>query len=127
MTFGSAPELLPPRIERIQAHREALGLPRDPAFPVCAYVDVNVDADETRALADAVATSRREGRRNVTEDALLRTAAIGTPERCAEFLGGLAAAGATHIAIRPLSRHPRAQLERIVETLLPLESAAAVQ
>jgi alkanesulfonate monooxygenase SsuD/methylene tetrahydromethanopterin reductase-like flavin-dependent oxidoreductase (luciferase family) len=124
MTFGSAPELLPPRIERIQAHREALGLARDPAFPVCAYVDVNVDDDEARALADSVTTSRQEGRRNVTEEALRHTAAIGAPERCLEYLAGLAAAGATHFAIRPLSQHPRRQLDRIAETLLPHLSAA---
>jgi alkanesulfonate monooxygenase SsuD/methylene tetrahydromethanopterin reductase-like flavin-dependent oxidoreductase (luciferase family) len=92
---------------------------------VCAYVDVNVDEDEARALADGVATSRREGRRAVTEDALRRTAAIGAPERCLELLGALAAAGVTHIAIRPLSQHPGAQLDRIAETLLPHLPAAA--
>ena len=119
MTFGSAPALLPPRIERIHAHRDALGLPRDPEFPVCVYIDVNVDDDEARALADAVVTSRREGRRNVTEEALRGTAAIGAPERCLEFLATLAAAGATHFAIRPLSQHPRVQLDRIAEQLLP--------
>lgn len=118
MTFGSAPELLPPRLERIHAQRAALGLPHDPDFPVCVYVDVNVDRDERRALADAVATSRREGRRNVTEEALGATAAIGSPERCLEFLAALVDAGATDIAIRPLSQRPREQFEQLAEHVL---------
>ena len=119
MTFGSAPELLVTRLERIHAQREALGREHDPEFPVCVYVDFNVDGDERRAVADAVATSRREGRRNVTEEALRAGAAIGSVERCLEYLGRLAAAGANCVALRPVSQRPQAQLEALGELLLP--------
>jgi alkanesulfonate monooxygenase SsuD/methylene tetrahydromethanopterin reductase-like flavin-dependent oxidoreductase (luciferase family) len=127
MTFGSAPELLPPRLELIHAQREALGRQHDPDFPVCVYVDVNIAPDPRRAFADAVATGRREGRRHVTEDALRGTAAIGSAEQCLEFLGKLVEAGANSFALRPLSQRPRAQLELLSEHLLPhLEARARV-
>src|SRR4051812_336140 len=94
MTFGSRPELLTARLERIHALREASGDAYDPDFPACVYVDANVGVDERRALADAAATSRREGRRNVTEEGLRAGAAIGSVERCLEYLGRLSEAGA---------------------------------
>jgi alkanesulfonate monooxygenase SsuD/methylene tetrahydromethanopterin reductase-like flavin-dependent oxidoreductase (luciferase family) len=119
MTFGSSAELLRTRLDRLNELRQAAGRDVGAPFPVCAYVDVNVDVDEQRALRDATLTARREGRRNATPEALRRTAAIGSPERCLEFLAPLIEAGATNLALRPIAADPRAQLDLIGEHLVP--------
>ena len=119
MTFGSAPELLRSRLALLGELRQSAGRGVTDGFPVCVYVDVNVDVDEARALDDAVRTARREGRRNATPEALRETAAIGSPERCLEFLGPLAEAGATHFALRPITERPRQQLDLLTEHLVP--------
>jgi alkanesulfonate monooxygenase SsuD/methylene tetrahydromethanopterin reductase-like flavin-dependent oxidoreductase (luciferase family) len=126
MTFGTQPGLIAERLERIREQRAALGRDEDPDFPVCAYVDVNVDHDERRALADAVETSVREGRRNVTPEALRTSAAIGSPERCLEFLGALAEAGTNCFALRPLSSRPLAQLDALGALAQRMEIAGPV-
>ena len=106
MTFGSSSELLRSRLDLLRELREAEGRDLAAHFPVCVYVDVNVDTDEERALDDAVIDGQREGRRNTTPDALRATAAIGSPERCLDYLA------AWHKPERPTSpcaRSPRAR------------------
>jgi alkanesulfonate monooxygenase SsuD/methylene tetrahydromethanopterin reductase-like flavin-dependent oxidoreductase (luciferase family) len=119
MTFGSSPELLRARLEQLTELRRAAGCDPAAEFPVCAYVDVNVDVDEDRALRDATRTAQREGRRNADPEALRRSAAIGSPERCLEFLAALLEAGATNLALRPITARPREQLDLIGEHLVP--------
>lgn len=119
MTFGTNSELIKPRLATILEHRAAAGRPPAPDFPVCVYVDVNIHPNEASAFEDALATSRREGRHAVTAESLRRGSAVGSVEHCVEFLLALVDAGATNLAIRPLSQDPRAQLELISEHLIP--------
>jgi alkanesulfonate monooxygenase SsuD/methylene tetrahydromethanopterin reductase-like flavin-dependent oxidoreductase (luciferase family) len=126
MTFGANSELIRPRLEMILAHREAAGLPEAPDFPVCVYVDVNVDAVEDAAVHDALATNRREGRHAITAESLRLGSAVGSKQRCLEFLEGLVEAGATNLAIRPLSRHPQRQIALITEHLVPALTAGMI-
>lgn len=118
MTFATAPEVLKERIADLLQMRRDQGLGSD-GFPVCAYVDVNVNADERAAMVDAVATCVAEGRKNTSEEALRATAAIGNPTRCLRFLRGLVVAGVTDLALRPVSLDPLGQLRQIAELLLP--------
>jgi len=119
MTFGSSAEVLRTRLDQLTTLRQAAGQDTSAGFPVCVYVDVNVDVDEQRALRDATQTAQREGRRNATAEALRETAAIGSPDRCLEFLAPLVEAGATNVALRPIAARPREQLDLLTEHLVP--------
>lgn len=127
MTFGLPPAMLASRISllhQLRAEQAELdgGAPASTAqerFPICVYVDVNIDRDADRAMNDAVLTCRTEGRRNATAEALAETAAIGSVDRCVEYIAPLIEAGVNHLAFRPVSQHPGRQIERLNESLLP--------
>lgn len=119
MTFGLAPELLRGRIELLHEFRAAEGHPSRDGYPICAYLDVNVNNNEQRAFDDAVVTCLQEGRKNVNAEQLRRTAAIGSVSHCTEFIASLVDAGVTNVALRPVSQQPREQVELITEHLLP--------
>jgi len=119
MTFGLPPTMVRERVDLLHRLRTEAGQMDDSAYPVCVYVDVNLADDPDTAMADAVDTCVKEGRKNATPDALARTAAIGTVEDCVRHIAPLLAAGVTHIAIRPVSQHPQQQVEAIGAALLP--------
>jgi len=116
MTFGSDPGLLRARVELLH---ELRGAGDGSGWQVCVYVDVNVNADERRGLEDATLTCRQEGRRNATPEQLRRTAAIGSIERCTDFVARLVEAGATHIALRPVTQRPLEQMHVLSEHVVP--------
>jgi alkanesulfonate monooxygenase SsuD/methylene tetrahydromethanopterin reductase-like flavin-dependent oxidoreductase (luciferase family) len=119
MTFGLPAPIIAERVRLLHRLRAEHSAPAGRDYPVCVYVDVNVDDDRQAAMADAVLTCRTEGRRNATPEALARTAAIGSVEACVEFIGPMIEAGVTHIAVRPVSQHPGQQVERLDAELIP--------
>jgi alkanesulfonate monooxygenase SsuD/methylene tetrahydromethanopterin reductase-like flavin-dependent oxidoreductase (luciferase family) len=120
LTFAVSPALLAARLGLLRELAAAAGRPLRPGFPVCVYLNVNLDDDAERALADAVATWRGETARAVTPDLVRAGAAVGPAGHCAQRIAALAAAGATDIVVGLLSSDPRRQLHRITEQLLPL-------
>jgi alkanesulfonate monooxygenase SsuD/methylene tetrahydromethanopterin reductase-like flavin-dependent oxidoreductase (luciferase family) len=119
LTFAVTPKTLSDRAAQLRELRAALGRVGD-NFPICVFLNVNVDLDAKKAHEDALATWQRQSTRNVSPDDLLAVAAIGSPEQAADFVGELTDAGATVVAIDLLSSNPRDQLEKISEHLLPL-------
>jgi alkanesulfonate monooxygenase SsuD/methylene tetrahydromethanopterin reductase-like flavin-dependent oxidoreductase (luciferase family) len=119
MTFAVPPAVLSERVQLLSLMLPAGGKRLDGEFPICVYVDVNVSEDERQAMDDAVATCRLEGRRNATAESLNQTAAIGSVSRCVEFLVPLFEAGATSLALRPVSHDPVRQMEVLTAELVP--------
>ena len=68
LTFAVTPGLLAERLALLREIAEHEGHPLGPGFGVCVYLNVNVDADERRALADATAVWNGELARPVTPD-----------------------------------------------------------
>jgi alkanesulfonate monooxygenase SsuD/methylene tetrahydromethanopterin reductase-like flavin-dependent oxidoreductase (luciferase family) len=120
LTFAVSPALLERRLGLLRELAAAAGRPLPADFPVCVYLNVNVDDDADRALADAVATWQGETARTVTPELVRAGAAVGPAGHCAQRIAALAAAGATDIMVGLLSTDPRQQLDRITERLLPL-------
>jgi alkanesulfonate monooxygenase SsuD/methylene tetrahydromethanopterin reductase-like flavin-dependent oxidoreductase (luciferase family) len=120
LTFAVSPELLALRLRLLRELAAAAGRPLPPDFPVCVYLNVNVDDDAGRALSDAVATWQGETARTITPGLVRAVAAVGPAGHCAQRIAALAAAGATDIMVGLLSAHPKRQLSRITEQLLPL-------
>ena len=120
LTFAVSPTLLKRRLGQLHEIAAAAGRPLPPDFPVCVYLNVNVDDDAGRALADAVATWQGETVRSVTPDLVREVAAVGPPGHCAQRIAELAASGATDIMVGLLSSDPRRQLDRITGQLLSL-------
>jgi alkanesulfonate monooxygenase SsuD/methylene tetrahydromethanopterin reductase-like flavin-dependent oxidoreductase (luciferase family) len=118
LTFAVTPATLSARAAQLRELRSTLGRTDD--FPICVFLNVNVDLDATKAKDDALAAWQRQSTRNVSPDDLLAIAAIGSPEQAADFVGQLLDAGATAVAFDLLSSNPREQLEKISEHLLPL-------
>ncbi len=124
MTFAVPPAVLSERIRMLGVMLSARDRQLDRGFPICVYVDVNVSENEPQAMDDAVATCRLEGRRNATAESLNQTAAVGSVSRCVEFLAPLFEAGATSLALRPVSRDPVRQMEALTAELVPSLRAA---
>ena len=120
LTFAVTPGLLAERLAMLREIADQEGRPLGPGFEVCVYLNVNVDADESRALADATATWNGELARPVTPDRIRELAAVGAPGRCAERVAELAAAGATAVVLGLLSADPQRQLQAVTQDLLPL-------
>jgi len=123
LTFAVSPTLLRRRLGLLHELAATAGRPLPPGFPVCVYLNVNVDDDADRALADALAAWQGETARIVTADLVREVAAVGPPGHCAQRIAELAAAGATDIMVGLLSADPRRQLDRITERLLPLAAS----
>lgn len=119
LTFAVTPDTLSQRAAQLRELRASLGR-SDDDYPICVFLNVNVDLDAKKAHEDALATWQRQSTRNVSPDDLLAVAAIGSPEQAADFVGKLRDAGATAVAFDLLSSNPREQLEKISEHLLPL-------
>lgn len=120
LTFAVTPEALAQRTAQLAGLRASQGASPDRPFPVAVFLNVNVHPDADVAVADALSAWSGQSTRNVSADDLRRVGAIGSPVQAAEFIGRLADAGATAIAVNPLSDDPHAQLELISEHLLPL-------
>jgi alkanesulfonate monooxygenase SsuD/methylene tetrahydromethanopterin reductase-like flavin-dependent oxidoreductase (luciferase family) len=118
MTFAVPPSVLAERISRLKQLRAERGRVES-ELRVCLYIDVNVNVNEAVAIDDAVRTCKLEGRQNATPEQLMSIAAIGSATRCAEFIKRLIDAGATDLALRPVTQHPIHQMELITELLLP--------
>ncbi len=119
LTFAVTPATLAQRSAQLRELRAALGHSGSD-FPVCVFLNVNVDPDEKKAREDALATWQRQSTRNVSPDDLLAIAAIGSPQQAADFVGELRDAGATAVALDLLSSDQRDQMEKVTEHLLPL-------
>ena len=120
LTFAVTPALLERRLGLLRELAAGADRPLAPDFPVCVYLNVNVNDDAGRALTDAVTTWQGETARTVTPDLVREMAAVGPPGHCAQRVAELAASGATDIIVGLLSADPRRQLHRITEQLLPL-------
>jgi len=120
LTFAVTPALLRNRLALLREIAEQDDRPLDPQFEVCVYLNVNVDADEHRAVADATTTWNSELARPVTSDEVRNLAAVGAPRRCGDRLAELADAGATAVVLGLLSSDPRRQMLAVTEELLPL-------
>jgi alkanesulfonate monooxygenase SsuD/methylene tetrahydromethanopterin reductase-like flavin-dependent oxidoreductase (luciferase family) len=118
MTYNVTPELLRTRVGYLADLRADLG--KTGGFPVCTFVNANVNPDERAASEDAATKWSRQSTRNISVADLQRIGAIGSPARCADFIAQLVAAGTTHIALELLATDPRKQLELLSEYLLPL-------
>jgi alkanesulfonate monooxygenase SsuD/methylene tetrahydromethanopterin reductase-like flavin-dependent oxidoreductase (luciferase family) len=119
MTFAISPAELKRRIELVNRLRGELGRSEGP-FPICVYIDINVSTDRDAAFDDAIITCQLEGRQNATKETLSKTAAIGTAADCADVLRRLIDAGATSIALRPVTQRPGEQLDRLTSEVLSL-------
>ena len=119
MTYNVQPPVLHARRERLEELRAELG-DTTPDFPVCVFLNTNVNPDERKAFDDAAAKWAQQSTRNISAEDLRGIGAIGTPRQCADFIAALAEAGATHIVFELLSTEPRRQLGLIAEHLLPL-------
>ena len=122
LTFAVTPDTLRTRIRLLEELRASSGRTSAREFPVCVFLNVNVNLVAGVALDDALSVWKRQSTRNVSAEQLSEVAAIGSPEQGADFIGRLAEAGATAIAVDLLSQNPQAQLEIVGEHLLPLLS-----
>jgi alkanesulfonate monooxygenase SsuD/methylene tetrahydromethanopterin reductase-like flavin-dependent oxidoreductase (luciferase family) len=120
LTFAVTPDTLRERRQLLEELRADLGRSSEQEFPVCVFLNVNVNPAADAALDDALATWKRQSTRNVSPDQLHEVAAIGSPEQGADFIGRLVEAGATAVAVELLSQRPQEQLDLITEFLLPL-------
>jgi alkanesulfonate monooxygenase SsuD/methylene tetrahydromethanopterin reductase-like flavin-dependent oxidoreductase (luciferase family) len=119
MTYNVTPGTLRTRVEYLASLRDGLGRPPE-RFPVCTFVNANVNPDEHQAYEDAAARWSQQSTRNVSVEDLQQVGAIGSPARCADFIAQLISAGTTHIALELLATDPHKQLELMSEYLLPL-------
>jgi alkanesulfonate monooxygenase SsuD/methylene tetrahydromethanopterin reductase-like flavin-dependent oxidoreductase (luciferase family) len=119
LTFNVTPELLAARVQRLQELRGDAG-----PVPVCVNLSTNVARDPRQAWDDARERWAVSAPRGVSVDDLAGIAAIGSPEQAADLIGRLAEAGATHLAIEPLSTDAPRQVEALTDLLLPLVSPA---
>jgi alkanesulfonate monooxygenase SsuD/methylene tetrahydromethanopterin reductase-like flavin-dependent oxidoreductase (luciferase family) len=116
LTYAVGPDLLARRVEQVRARRVAHG--KDPDFPVCVGVNVNVHPDAGAARADALSAWARVGSRNVSVEDLDRLGAIGDPGHVAARLDALRAAGATHFSLYLLSDRPHEQAALLTDHLV---------
>jgi alkanesulfonate monooxygenase SsuD/methylene tetrahydromethanopterin reductase-like flavin-dependent oxidoreductase (luciferase family) len=120
LTFAVTPKLLIERLRLLRELAEEAGRPLPAAFPVCVYLNVNVDDDEDDALADAITTWQGETARVITPELVREAAAVGPAARCAERIEELAQAGATDIMVGLLSADPKRVMRRFTASVLPL-------
>jgi alkanesulfonate monooxygenase SsuD/methylene tetrahydromethanopterin reductase-like flavin-dependent oxidoreductase (luciferase family) len=120
MTYAVTPAVLAERVARLRELRAELGHADDEQFPVSVFLYANVGRDEHRVLADVRAAWGRQSTREVGPDQLQGISAIGTPERCTEFIAELVEAGATSVVLDVLSEDRERQLEALSAELLPL-------
>jgi alkanesulfonate monooxygenase SsuD/methylene tetrahydromethanopterin reductase-like flavin-dependent oxidoreductase (luciferase family) len=121
LTFNVTPELLAVRVRRLSELRAQL-LPESVAsqpFPVCVNLSTNVHPVAARAWEDARERWFQTAPRGVSVDDLAGIAAVGSPEQAADLAGRLVQAGATHLAIDPLSMSVPRQAQALTELLLP--------
>jgi alkanesulfonate monooxygenase SsuD/methylene tetrahydromethanopterin reductase-like flavin-dependent oxidoreductase (luciferase family) len=113
------PEQLRRRVERLSELRAELRPEATGELEICVFLNTNVGLDQSKVQADARERWQQSAPRGVTLDDLAEIAAIGSPEQAADLAGRLAEAGATHLAIEPLSTDVPAQVEALTELLLP--------
>jgi alkanesulfonate monooxygenase SsuD/methylene tetrahydromethanopterin reductase-like flavin-dependent oxidoreductase (luciferase family) len=120
MTYAVTPARLRELVAMLRELRHELGDPHPELFGVCVFLHANIAHDESAAVADAIAAWREVSTANVTPADLQSISAIGSPTRSAEFIAELVDAGATSIALDPVSQDRERQLEALSSTLLPL-------
>ena len=86
----------------------------------CLYHNVNLNDETEVAYAETKRYLDKYYSIDFSREAVDRWSAYGPPERCAENLKGYLAAGVQMLLIRFPSFKPREQLERFVETVVPL-------
>ncbi|MBT0769994.1 LLM class flavin-dependent oxidoreductase [Kineosporia sp. J2-2] len=119
LTFNVTPQLLRERVERLYELRAKLRPEASGRLEICVFLNTNVGLDQAAVRADATQRWFQTAPRGVTLDDLDGIAAIGSPEQAADLAGRLAEAGATHLAIEPLSLDVPAQARALTELLLP--------
>jgi alkanesulfonate monooxygenase SsuD/methylene tetrahydromethanopterin reductase-like flavin-dependent oxidoreductase (luciferase family) len=120
-TYAIAPALLRERVARVHELRAELGR-ADEQCPISVYLYANVNRDESAALNDVAAAWSQQSTRELNAADLQSISAIGTPERCSEFVAELVDAGATGVVLDLLSEDREHQLRAVTEELLPLLS-----
>ncbi|GLY16968.1 LLM class F420-dependent oxidoreductase [Kineosporia sp. NBRC 101677] len=119
MTFNVTPEQLRRRVDRLYELRAQLRPEATGPLEICVFLNTNVGLDQQAVRADARERWFQSAPRGVSVDDLGDIAAIGSPEQAADLAGRFAEAGATHLAIEPLSTDVPAQVESLTELLLP--------
>jgi alkanesulfonate monooxygenase SsuD/methylene tetrahydromethanopterin reductase-like flavin-dependent oxidoreductase (luciferase family) len=119
LTFNVTPALLRERVDRLRELRASLRPEATGEPEVCVFLNTNVGLDSGAVLADARERWFQSAPRGVTVEDLDGIAAIGSPEQAADLAGRLAEAGATHLAIEPLSTDVPRQVDALTELLLP--------
>lgn len=119
VTYNVSPALLRERVGALQALRVGQGSPSDATPQVCVYLNTCLHPDAAEAEADAAEAWRHQSTRDLTVEGLREVGAIGDPAHVEGVVRALAAAGATHVALNPLSRDPARQIALMAEHLLP--------
>lgn len=119
MTFNVTPEQLRRRVDRLYELRAQERPEETGELQVCVFLNTNVGLDPAKVRADAEERWFQSAPRGVSLEDLSGIAAIGSPEEAADMIGRLAEAGATHLAIEPLSTDVPAQVEALSDLLLP--------
>nr|WP_269327590.1 LLM class flavin-dependent oxidoreductase [Kineosporia mesophila] len=119
MTFNVTPSQLRTRVDRLYELRAQVRPEETGPLEVCVFLNTNVGLDPATVLEDARERWFQTAPRGVSVEDLDGIAAIGSPEQAADLIGRLSEAGATHLAIEPLSTDVPAQVEALTELLLP--------
>jgi alkanesulfonate monooxygenase SsuD/methylene tetrahydromethanopterin reductase-like flavin-dependent oxidoreductase (luciferase family) len=119
LTFNVTPEQLRQRVDRLYELRAHLRPEATGALEICVFLNTNVGLDQKAVRSDAQERWLQSAPRGVTLEDLDGIAAIGSPEQAADVAGRFAEAGATHLAIEPLSTDVPAQVEALTQLLLP--------
>ncbi|MBU3065864.1 LLM class flavin-dependent oxidoreductase [Nocardia sp. NEAU-G5] len=120
MTAASWPGLFETLWDGLSAQLAEVG--RDPAqFPVTVLYNINVGAGRKESLAETARFIRaHENGEDVPAPMVEAWTAAGPPAACATALRTLIEQGATHVILRITAWDQRAQLDRVVNEVLPL-------
>ncbi|MBI4463625.1 MAG: TIGR03619 family F420-dependent LLM class oxidoreductase, partial [Acidobacteria bacterium] len=104
--------------EQLQGYCAEYG--RDPSTLLrVLYVTLNVNQEEAQARQEMAAFLASYYGPSHQEVARRQAIQAGSPERCAEFLGGFLQAGVRHFIFRLGSSEQEAQMDRVVSEVIP--------
>lgn len=118
MTHSTPPEEFEKRWTIFRAAAEEAGRDGD-ALGNSFYYNINVDEDRETALANAGAYLERYYGTTFSREKVETWCALGSPEACAADLRRFAGSGVQRITLRICSDDPAAQLERVLDEVLP--------
>lgn len=119
MTIGKTAAEVLQSLEIIRGYADESGraLPAD--FEACLYLNVNINDSADAAFEESKRFMDAYYNANFSRENLEKTGAMGSPETCALRIRELISAGVTTFACRFMSYSQPAQLERLVNEVLP--------